>query len=261
MELTKTLYEKQGKIAIVKFNQPKILNAIDDQVLDELCEIFENIDKDPDIRCAILTGEGQRAFSAGGDISEEIKKGCLEGYEFIKGFTRVNYLIEHIGVPVIAAINGYCLGGGMEIAYACDIRMAADNSKLGSPEVTLGLLPGVGGTQRLPRLVGESRAKLWVMTGDKYTAQQCLELGVVDLIVPADELMDKAIALAEKIASMPPLTIRYIKTAIHEGLQTDLDRALKMEGAMNAHLFATEDKHEACLAFLEKRPHKEWVGR
>ena len=261
MKLEKTIYEKKGNVAIVKFNQPKILNAIDDQVLEELASILEAIEEDSEIRCAILTGEGEKSFSAGGDIGEEIKKGCMEGYDFVMGFTRVNHLIEHIGVPVIAAINGYCLGGGMEIAYACDIRIAAENAKLGSPEANLGLMPGVGGTQRLPRLIGESRAKLWVFTADKYTAQQCYELGVVDMVVPADRLMEEAMALAEKIAAKPSLAIRYLKSTIHEGLQVDLDRALMMEGARNAHLFATEDKREACLAFLEKREHKPWVGR
>lgn len=261
MELKKTIYEKQGKVAIVKFNQPKILNAIDDEVLDELAAIFEAIEKDKEVGCVVLTGEGPKAFSAGGDIGEEIKKGSLDGYAFIMGFTRVNYLIEHLRVPVIAAINGWCLGGGTEIALACDIRIAADNAKMGSPEVDLGLMPGVGGTTRLPRIIGESKAKIWVFTGNKYPAQECLDLGVVDMVVPADKLMEEAIAFAEKLAAKPPLAIKNLKANIHEGLQIDLDRALRMEGFVNTMLFGTEDKYEAMLAFMEKRPHKEWVGR
>lgn len=261
LNLTKTLYEKHGRIGLIKFNRPEVLNAIDDDVLAELAEIFTKMDTDPDIRCVIITGVGPKAFSAGGDIAQEAEKGCLEGYHFIKGFTRVSELIEHFKAPVIAAINGYCLGGGVEIALACDIRMAADNAKLGSPEVELGLLPGAGGTQRLPRTIGMSQAKLWMFTGDKYTAQRCLELGAVDLVVPAGKLMEEAMALAEKLAAKAPLSVRYIKTLVHEGMQTDLQRAQQMEASMAAHLFTTQDKAEACNAFLEKRPRKEFLGR
>lgn len=261
MELTKTLYEKQGQVGVIKFNRPEVLNAIDDGVLEELAAIFTEMDVDPDIRCVVITGEGPKAFSAGGDIAEESKKGCLEGYHFIRGFTKVSELMEGFKAPIIAAINGYCLGGGVEIALACDIRMAADNAKLGSPEVSLGLLPGAGGTQRLPRTIGMSQAKLWMFTGDKYTAQRCLELGAVDLVVPADRLMEEAMALAEKLASRAPLSIRYIKTLVQQGMQTDLQRAQQMEAAMAAHLFTTQDKKEACDAFLEKRPRRDFIGK
>ncbi len=261
MERTKTLYEKVGKVAIVKLNRPEVLNAIDDGVLEELADIFTEIDADDSVRCVVLAAEGKKAFSAGGDISEEYKKGCLEGYHFIRGFTRVSTLIEQCKAPVIAAINGYCLGGGVEIALACDIRMSADNAKFGSPEVSLGLLPGAGGTQRLPRTIGMSRAKLWMFTGDKYTAQQCLEWGLVDLVVPAESLMDEAMALANKLASRAPLSLKYIKTLVNEGMQTDMQRAQQMEAAMACHLFTTEDKKEACLAFLEKRTPAEFAGR
>ena len=249
MKLEKTLYEKRGRVGIVKLNRPKVLNAIDDQVLAELAEIFIEMDGDPDIRCVILTGAGEKAFSAGGDIAAELSK------------DRLSNLIEGFRAPVIAAINGYCLGGGVEIAITCDIRMAADNAKLGSPEVDLGLIPGAGGTQRLARLMGESRAKLWMLSADKYTARQCLDLGVVDIVVPEDRLMEEAMALAEKLAAKAPLAVQYIKSLVHEGLQTDLQRALKMEGGMAAHLFSTQDKKEACTAFLEKRPHGEFLGK
>lgn len=261
MNLEKTLYEKRGRVGIVKLNRPSVLNAIDDQLLAELAEIFIEMGRDPDIRCVILTGEGRKAFSAGGDIAAELSKNVLQGYDFVLGFTRLSNLIEGFKAPVIAAINGYCLGGGVEIAITCDIRMAADNAKLGSPEVELGLIPGAGGTQRLARLMGESRAKLWMLSADKYTAQQCLDLGVVDIVVPADRLMEEAMTLAEKLAAKAPLAVQYIKSLVHEGLQTDLQRALKMEGGMAAHLFSTQDKKEACTAFLEKRPHKEFVGK
>ena len=261
MNLTKTLLEKRNRVCIIRIDRPDVLNAIDDDVLAELAKIFTDINDDGNIRCVIITGAGPKAFSAGGDIAQEERKGCLDGYHFIKSFNTVSDLIEHFRAPVIAAINGYCLGGGLEIALACDIRIAAENAKLGSPEVELGLLPGAGGTQRLPRTIGMSQAKLWMFTGDRYTAQRCLELGAVDLVVPADRLMDEAMALAEKLASKAPMSIRYIKTLVREGMQTDLQRAQQMEASMAAHLFTTHDKAEACRAFLEKRPHKEFEGR
>ena len=261
MDRTKTLYEKCGRIAVIKINRPEVLNAIDDQVLVELVDIFAEMDRDPEVRCVVLTGAGPKAFSAGGDIAQEFKKGCLEGYQFIKRFTAVSDLIEHFKAPVIAAINGYCLGGGVEIALACDIRVAAENAKLGSPEVELALLPGAGGTQRLPRTIGMSKAKLWMFTGDKYTAGQCLEMGAVDLVVPTEQLMEAAMTLAEKLAAKAPLSIRYIKTLVYEGMQTDLQRAQQIEASMAAHLFTTQDKFEACRAFLEKRPHGEFTGK
>ena len=261
MELKETLYEKKGYVGIIHFNRPQVLNAISNTVLNELAAIFAEMDQDPDVRCVILTGAGPKAFSAGGDISEESKKGVLEGYAFIKAFTRVADLIESFRAPVIAAINGYCLGGGVELALACDIRMAADNAKLGSPEVSLGLSPGAGGTQRLPRVIGASQAKLWMFTGDRYTADKALALGAVDLVVPADKLMDEALALAEKLAAKAPLSLKYIKMMVQVGLQTDIATAQHMEAGLAAHLFSTEDKKEACLAFLEKREHKPFEGR
>lgn len=261
MEFTKIIYEKLGKVGVIKLNRPEVLNAIDDDVLQELAVAFEEMDRDDDIRCVVLASTVPKAFSAGGDIAEEYKKGCLEGFHFIKGFTRVSTLMEQFKAPVIAAINGYCLGGGVEIALACDIRIAADNAKFGSPEVSLGLLPGAGGTQRLPRTIGMSQAKLWMFTGDRYTAQRCLELGLVDIVTPAETLMEEAVALAEKLASRAPLSIRYIKTLVNEGMQTDLQRAQQIEASMASHLFTTQDKAEACRAFLEKRPCGEFVGK
>lgn len=261
MNLEKTLYEKRGKVGVIHLNRPEVLNAIDDGVLAELSQIFTEMDNDPDIRCVIITGAGPKAFSAGGDIAAEYKKGCMEGYHFIRAFTKVSEQIESFKTPVIAAINGYCLGGGVEIALACDIRIAAENAKLGSPEVGLGLLPGAGGTQRLPRTIGLSKAKLWMFTGDKYTAQQCLDMGLLDILVPADQLMDEAMALAEKLATKAPLSMRYIKTLVNEGVQINMKQAQQMEASMAAHLFTTQDKAEACRAFLEKRPLGEFVGK
>lgn len=261
MELKNLLFEKHNHVGIVKFNRPKQLNAIDSDTALEIIELFNAMDQDSEIHCVILTGAGERAFSAGGDIREEAEKTVLTAYDFIQLGTKALLCIENFRCPVIAAINGYCLGGGTEFAICCDMRIAADNAKLGSPEVTLGLLPGWGGSQRLPRIIGMSKAKEFMFTGDKYTAQQCLEMGLVDKVVPAQNLLDEALSIAEKIASRPPMAIRYIKTLVNEGIQCDLQRALRMEGAMAVHLFETQDNKEACAAFLEKRPHKDFIGR
>ena len=261
MEFKNLLYEKKGYVAVVKFNRPKQLNAIDSGTAEDIIHLFEAMDRDPDIRCVILTGEGERAFSAGGDIREEAEKTVLTAYDFIQLGTKALASVEEFRAPVIAAINGYCLGGGTEFALCCDMRVAADNAKIGSPEITLGLLPGWGGSQRLPRIIGMSRAKEFMFTGDRYTAQQSLEMGLVDKVVPAASLLDETMALAEKIASRPPMAVRYIKTLVNEGIQCDLKRALRMEGAMAVHLFETQDNKEACAAFLEKRPHKDFIGR
>lgn len=261
MNLKNLLYEKRDHIGIVKFNRPKQLNAIDTDTVNELIELFDAMEQDSDIRCVILTGEGERAFSAGGDIREEAEKTVLTAYDFIQLGTKALLRVENFRAPVIAAINGYCLGGGTEFAICCDMRIAADNAKLGSPEISLGLLPGWGGSQRLPRIIGMSKAKEFMFTGEKYTAEQCLNMGLVDKVVPAAELMNEALALAEKIASRPPMAVRYIKTLVNEGIQCDLQRALRMEGALAVHLFETQDNKEACAAFLEKRPHKEFIGR
>lgn len=261
MELKNLIYEKKGFVGIVKFNRPKQLNAIDSDTVMEIIDLFDVMGRDDDIRCVVLTGEGERAFSAGGDIQEEAEKTLLTAYDFIRLGTEALASVENFRAPVIAAINGYCLGGGTEFALCCDMRIAADNAKLGSPEITLGLLPGWGGSQRLPRLIGMSKAKEFMFTGDKYKAQQALEMGLVDKVVPAADLLEEACALAEKIASRPPMAVQYIKTLVNDGMQCDLQRALKMEGAMAAHLFETQDNKEACAAFLEKRPHKDFIGR
>lgn len=261
MEYNNILFEKQGYVGIIRLNRPKVLNALDGAILEELASIFSEWEKDDDIRAVVLAGDPcPKAFSAGGDISEESKKGAIEGYEFIQKFNKVTEAIEHFKAPVIAAIHGYCLGGGVEIALACDVRIAADTAKLGSPELSLGLLPGAGGTQRLTRVMGLSKARMWIYSCDKYTAQQCAELGVVDIVVPAEQLMKEAMALANKYAAQAPMAIRYAKVLTYEGMQTDLQRALKMEASMAAHLFDTKDKKEACMAFLEKRERKPYVG-
>ena len=261
MELKNLLYEKKSHVGIVRFNRPEVLNAVDTDTALEICQLFEELDKDEDIRCVILTGNSPKAFSAGGDIREEAAKDLWLAADFIRLGTKVLGTVERFRAPVIAAINGYCLGGGTEFAIACDYRIAAENAKLGSPEISLGLLPGWGGTQRLARILGKSKAKEFMLLGKKYTAQQALEMGLVDQVVPADTLMSEAVTMAEAIAAQPPMAVRYIKALVNAGPEMDLDRALQLEGAMAPQLFATWDNKEACAAFLEKRPHRDWVGR
>ena len=169
--------------------------------------------------------------------------------------------IETCRLPVIAAINGYCLGGGFEMALACDIRIAADTAKIGLTEVTLGVIPGSGGTQRLPRLIGNSKAKMVMFSGEKYKGERALQMGLVDQLFPADRLLDEAVAYAAKIAKMPPLALEYIKIAVDQGSLMDLDRGLLLESSLFAHLYGTEDQTEAMNAFLEKREHKPFQGR
>ena len=261
MELTGLKYEKKGPVGIVSFNRPETLNAMDTNTVDEMKWVLGEIDKDTDIRCVILTGAGAKSFSAGGDINEEADKDVLSSYEFAKNGAMLLEMMERFRVPIIAAINGYALGGGLEFAIACDIRIASEKAKLGSPEITLGVYPGWGGTQRLPRIVGMSKAKLIMFTGGMYSAQESLEMGLVDKVVPPESLMDECMALAEKISAQPPLAINYIKSVVYDGMQCDLQRALQLEAAMFAHLYFTDDMREAYTAYLEKRPPKPYTGR
>jgi len=254
------IYQKENQIGLIKFNRPQVLNSMDTETVNELSDLLSEWEKDKDLRCVILTGEG-RSFCAGGDINEEVTKNVLTSYIFARNGAVLLERMERFSVPIIAAINGYCLGGGLEFALACDIRIAADNAILGSPEINLGVFPGWGGTQRLPRVVGMSKAKEMIFTGDKYNAEECLRIGLVDKVVKAEDLMAEAMAMAEKIASKPPLAISYARTAIYDGLQCDLQRGLLIEAALFAQLYCTEDMREAYAAFLEKRPAKEYKGQ
>lgn len=260
LKLEGLLYEKKGHVAVISFHRPQVLNAMNTQTVVEMKQVLDHIDADANIRCVILTGEG-RAFCAGGDINEEAEKGVLEAYEFVRNGDELLERMERFRCPIIAAINGYCLGGGLEFAEACDIRIAADDAKLGSPEINLGVYPGWGGTQRLPRIVGMGKAREMMYTGAKYSARQALEMGLVERVVPAEHLMEEALTLAEQIADKAPLAIRAIKTAVYDGMQCDLQRAIQMEAALFAPLYAAQDTKEAYAAFLEKRPHRPYTGR
>lgn len=244
--------EKHDGIAYVTLNRPEMLNALSGKVLEELMEAFVSIGKDPEVEAVILTGEG-RAFAAGADISEMADMTGLEGQQMMKLGAEVMNFIENIDKPVIAAVNGYALGGGCELAMACDIRIASDKAMFGQPEVNLGIIPGFGGTQRLPRLVGKGMGKYMIMTADYIGADEALRIGLAEKVVPHDDLMNECKAVAEKIISKGPLAIRAAKLAINKGIMLDMDTATALEGEICTAPFCSEDRTEGMKAFLEKR--------
>ena len=244
-ELKATLAEKRDGVGIITLNRPEKLNAINQDVMDDLYYLFDAYEEDPEVRVIVLTGGDGKAFCAGGDIEGEIQMDVVGSYHGGIEGNRLNTRIEKCLIPVIAAINGFCLGGGFEMALACDIRLASERARIGLTEVNMGVIPGSGGTQRLPRLIGPSRAKLLMMTGNHYKGEAALAMGLVDMVFPAEE----------------PLALEYVKWAVNEGMQMDLDRALLFESALFAHLYSTEDQKEAMSAFLEKRPTRPFQGK
>ncbi len=260
MNLENLLLKKEGPVAWLTVNRPKVLNALNQKTMDELECVFYELKNDSQIRAVILTGAGEKAFIAGADINEIAGYDAVSGAGFAHRGQAVLWLIENLGKPVIAAINGYALGGGLELAMACQIRLASENARLGQPEINLGIIPGFGGTQRLSRLVGEGRAMELVLSGDPIDAQQALRLGLVNRVLPADRLADEAAALAGKIAAKGALSVRYAMEAVHRGLQVSLAEGLNLEANLFGLCCATADKNEGTRAFLEKRK-PEFKGR
>ncbi|WIF95689.1 short-chain-enoyl-CoA hydratase [Caminicella sporogenes] len=252
MELKYLLFEKKENIAVIKFNRPKALNALNTQVLEELDKLIDCIKNDKQIYVAIFTGEG-KAFVAGADISEMANFNADEGRRFSILGQRVFRKLELMEKPVIAAVNGYALGGGCEFAIACDIRVASEKAKFGQPEVTLGITPGFAGTQRLSRLVGIAKAKELIFTGDMIDAEEAKRIGLVNKVVPHEKLMEESMNLAKKICERAQLAVRYSKMAINKGLDVDLDSGNDIEASYFGLCFATEDQKEGMKAFLEKR--------
>jgi enoyl-CoA hydratase len=246
------IYEVKEGIAYVTVNRPKSLNALSNEVLDELYAAFTAVDKDPEVQIAILTGEG-KAFVAGADISQMVNLTTLEGRAMmIKGQNVMN-LIEGISKPVIGAINGFALGGGCELAMACDMRIASEKAKFGQPEVNLGIIPGFGGTQRLPRLVGKGMGKYLIMTAEMIDAQEAYRIGLVEKVVPAEELIGTAEKVAKTIMSKAPIAIRAAKLAVNKGISMDVVTGVSFEGEALVAPFSSEDRNEGMGAFLEKR--------
>ncbi len=240
-------------IAVLKINRPKVLNALNRTTLLEIQRALKELEKDPEVRVLIITGEGEKAFVAGADISEMAPMNPKEALEFSKLGHETLSLIEEFPSPVIAAVNGYALGGGLELVLACDIILASENARLGLPEVTLGICPGFGGTQRLPRLIGKARAKELIFTGEMIDAKKAYEFGIVNKVIPQDKLLDEAKEIARKIAKNGPLAVRAAKRLVEKGLETSLRNGEAMEIEAWANLFATEDQKEGMKAFLEKR--------
>jgi enoyl-CoA hydratase/carnithine racemase len=248
------LLEKKSAIAYVTINRPKVLNALSLATMQELGIAFQEIKTDAAIRIAILTGSGEKAFVAGADIGELAKQEPVTGKEFAHRGQAVLDLIENLGKPVIACINGFALGGGCELALACTMRLASDNAKLGQPEVKLGILPGYGGSQRLPRLVGKGLAMQIILTGEMITAQEAHRIGLVNEVTSAAELIPRAEAIAAKIIANAPLAVQYSLEAINKGMEMSLAEGLFLEATLFGLCCATEDKKEGTAAFLEKRP-------
>lgn len=258
MEFKNVLLEKEERIAILTINRPKALNALNKDTLLEIKAAVEEVRDDNDIYVLIITGAGGKAFVAGADITYMLEMNAQEGREFGLLGQEAFRLIESIEKPVIAAIDGFALGGGCELAMACDFRICSDKSKFGQPEVGLAVTPGFGGTQRLPRIVGTGMAKQLLYTGDVIDADEALRIGLVNYVV--DDLMDYVKKLARKIASRGQVSVRYCKVAVNDGMQTDIDRAMTIEADLFGLCFATDDQKEGMKAFVEKRK-AEFTGR
>lgn len=254
------LCEIHDQIATVTINRPHVLNALNVQVFADLDHVFTQLAKDSEVRVICLTGAGEKAFAAGADIKELVETTRIPGQSLSRRGHRIFRQIETCGKPVIALINGFALGGGCELALACTLRVAADSAKLGQPEARLGLIPGYGGTQRLPRLIGQSAALKLLLTGERIDAAEALRLGLVDEVVPASELLSRGRQLSQSILAMAPLAVTGCLEAVYQGADRDLDSALRIESRIFGRLCATADKTEGTRAFLEKRsPH--WTGK
>lgn len=247
------LVEKKDRIAFVTINRPDKLNALNARTKSELKDVFQGVRDDADVDVVILTGSGPKAFVAGTDIKELAGLDEKSGREFSSGGQAVFDLIENLGKPVIAAVNGYALGGGAELAMACHIRLASDNAKFGQPEVALGLIPGYGGTQRLGRLVGKGKAMEMILTGDQVDAQEALRIGLVNAVVPSSDLLKTAEAIAQKIITKGQIAVRVALKAVNAMDESSLSSGQALEASLFGQCCTSEDFKEGTTAFLEKR--------
>ncbi len=252
--------EKKDGIAILTINRPEVLNALNKKTIEEIEMAVEDVEKDENVRVLIITGAGEKAFVAGADINEFVGIDVVTAKELSRKFQLLLNRIETLGKPVIAAINGLALGGGCELAMACDIRIASDKAKLGQPEINLGIIPGAGGTQRLPRLVGVAKAKELIFTGDIIDAREAERIGLVNRVVPPDKVMEEAENLAKKLLEKSPFILKLAKEAINTGMNMDIYSAIVLENDLVTIAFTTEDKEEGMKAFMEKRK-PEFKGR
>ncbi|MCD5414993.1 MAG: short-chain-enoyl-CoA hydratase [Clostridiales bacterium] len=252
MEYKNLVFEKQENIATITMDRPKALNALNKETLDELSILLDEIKKDKEIQVLIITGNG-KAFVAGADITEMMNMTAIEGQEWSLFGQKVFDKIEQLPQPVIAAVNGFALGGGCEMAMVCDIRIASEKAKFGQPEVSLGIIPGFAGTQRLPRLVGLGVAKELLYTGKMIDANEAYRIGLVNKVVAVEELLNEANALAKQILKPAPFAIKMCKKAVNTGINTDLTTASEYEATLFGLTFSSDDKKEGMEAFVEKR--------
>lgn len=253
MELKNVILEKEGNLAIVTINRPKALNALNSETLADLDVVITDLENDNNIYCVILTGSGEKSFVAGADISEMKELNEYQGKDFGILGNRVFRRLENLEKPVIAAISGFALGGGCELAMSCDIRIASEKAKFGQPESGLGITPGFGGTQRLPRIVGMGKAKELIYTGAIVKADEALRIGLVNKVVNLESLMEEARSMANMIIANAPIAVKLCKDAINRGMQVDMDSAIKIEAEDFGKCFNTEDQVEGMSAFLERR--------
>lgn len=256
MNLENILFTVNDRIARITFNRPAALNALNSKTLAELGECLNQVHRDDAIRVVILTGAGEKSFVAGADINELAQRTAIDGKDFALYGQEIFHRLETLGKPSIAAINGFALGGGCELALACTIRIASRTAKLGQPEVKLGILPGYGGSQRLPRLCGKGIAHEMILTGEMITAEEALRIGLVNRVVEPPELLSAAESIAAKIAANPPLAVKYALEAIERGAEMPQQEGLFLEATLFGLSCGTEDMREGTRAFLEKRPPK-----
>ena len=253
------LLEREGRVAILTINRPKKLNALNQEVRDLSLRYLEEIEHDDGVGAVVITGAGDKACIAGADISEFEGRSPFDQREAMR-FPRVFDVMADFPKPVIAMINGFCLGGGCELSMSCDVRIASDRARIGQPEINLGLIPGGGGTQRLPRLVGLGQAMKIILTGEMIGAEEARRIGLVDEVVPHEELRDRTLELAAKIAAKSPLTVRVAKEAMRASERMSIEDGILYERDLFCLCFSTEDKKEGVAAFLEKRA-AQWKGR
>ena len=253
MNFENLLLERDGPVAILTINRPQVLNALNRATTEELRRAVLDLKEDATVRAVILTGGGEKSFVAGADIKELAKQRPAEGKEFSRRGQHIFDLIENMGKPVIAAINGFALGGGCELAMACTLRLAADTARMGQPEINLGIIPGYAGTQRLSRLVGKGIALDIMLTGRQVKADEAMQIGLVNRVVPAADLMAEAKKLAAELATKPPVAVQYIIEAANHGLEVSFDQGQFLEATLFGLVASTDDMREGTAAFLEKR--------
>ena len=247
------LYEKKEKVARITFNRPKSLNALNTALLTELRDALGDAEADAEVHAVVITGAGDRAFCAGADIGELLERSSTEASEWLRWAQGITTYIEKIKKPIIAKVNGFCLGGGLELAMACDFRISSEKAVFGLPEVNLAIIPGGGGTQRLTRLIGKTKAMEMLMCGEQIDAEEAFRVALVNKVVPADKLDSEVDELVKKLLSKSSVTLGILKDAVNRGIEMNLERALQYEAECFGHAFATEDAREGLKAFLEKR--------